>query len=75
MREAIKPHARSGEEKKCIPVSPREFEVLILMAKGADNDEIAMKLVVSKRTVQNHVSNIYGKLGLESRVGFEPTTP
>ncbi len=48
-------------------LTPREREVLRLLALGLDNDEIAMKLVISRRTVQNHVSNIYGKLGLDSR--------
>jgi DNA-binding NarL/FixJ family response regulator len=45
----------------------RELEVLRLLAQGFDNTAIAQKLVVTKRTVQNHVSNIYGKLGVDSR--------
>ena len=49
------------------PLTPREMEVLRLLAQGLDNAGIAERLVVTKRTVQNHVSNIYGKLELTSR--------
>lgn len=49
------------------PLTPREREVLRLLALGLSNDEIAEKLVITRRTVQNHVSAIYGKLGLASR--------
>lgn len=38
-----------------------------LIALGLDNDAIAEKLVISKRTAQNHVSAIYSKLNLTSR--------
>jgi DNA-binding NarL/FixJ family response regulator len=48
-------------------LTARELEVLRLLAQGFDNTAIAQKLVVTKRTVQNHVSNIYGKLGVDSR--------
>ncbi len=41
--------------------------MLRLLAQGLDNAAIARQLVVTKRTVQNHVSNIYGKLGVSSR--------
>lgn len=49
------------------PLTPRETEVLVLLAQGLDNAAIARKLVVTMRTVQNHVSNVYGKLGVASR--------
>lgn len=45
----------------------REVETLRLLAQGLDNTAIAEKLVVAKRTVQNHVSTIYAKLGVSSR--------
>ena len=48
-------------------LSPRELEILALVADGRDNGEIAAKLVLSQRTVERHVSNIYLKLGLEGR--------
>jgi DNA-binding NarL/FixJ family response regulator len=49
------------------PLTPREIEVLRLLAQGLDNAAIAEALVLTTRTVQNHVSNIYGKLGVTSR--------
>jgi NarL family two-component system response regulator LiaR len=64
-RKAIAP-VRAQEAE---PLTPRECEVLRLLALGLSNDEIAEKLFITKRTVQNHVSNIYGKLGLDSRAG------
>ncbi|MFO7742848.1 MAG: response regulator transcription factor [Anaerolineae bacterium] len=59
----------SSESTESSPFSltPRETEVLRLLAQGLDNASIAECLVVTKRTVQNHVSNIYAKLGTASR--------
>ena len=48
-------------------LTPREEEVLSLIARGYSNREIANSLVVSERTARTHVSNILGKLGLASR--------
>ena len=53
--------------RDCESLTPREQEVLSLLARGLDNEAIARQLVVTRRTVQNHVSNIYGKLGVASR--------
>ena len=57
----------SSPEPPSIPLTPREKEVLRLLAQGLDNETIAQRLVVTKRTVQNHVSNIYSKLEVSSR--------
>jgi DNA-binding NarL/FixJ family response regulator len=48
-------------------LTPREIETLRLLARGLDNTAIAQELVVTKRTVQNHVSTIYAKLGVTTR--------
>lgn len=49
-------------------LSPRELDVLRLLAQGMENSEIAETLHISHRTAKNHVSSILGKLGLPSRV-------
>jgi DNA-binding CsgD family transcriptional regulator len=48
-------------------LSPRELEVLRLVAAGRSNQAIATELVISDRTVERHVSNIFVKLGVGSR--------
>ena len=48
-------------------LTPREREVLTLMAQGMSNGEIASALFISEHTVKNHVSNIYRKLGDNDR--------
>ena len=45
-------------------LTPRERDVLEHCARGRTNDEIATALTLSPRTVERHLSNIYGKLGL-----------
>ena len=48
-------------------LTPREKEVLLLVAQGATNKEVAGGLVISEYTARNMVSNILSKLGLRSR--------
>jgi ATP/maltotriose-dependent transcriptional regulator MalT len=48
-------------------LSPREAEILALMARGRSNAEIAGTLVLSIRTVERHISNLYEKLGVAGR--------
>jgi LuxR family maltose regulon positive regulatory protein len=49
------------------PLTPRELEVLHLLAEGLTNPEIARRLVVSLPTVKSHARNLYGKLDVHSR--------
>jgi DNA-binding NarL/FixJ family response regulator len=46
----------------------REHEILALLAEGLGNTAIAERLVISPKTVSTHVGNIYGKLGVRTRV-------
>jgi NarL family two-component system response regulator LiaR len=48
-------------------LTDREIEVLRLVAKGRSNRQIATQLVLSKRTVQSHLRNIFNKLEVDSR--------
>ncbi len=50
-------------------LTQREVEVLRLLARGLSNKEIAERLVISPKTVGNHVEHIYGKIGSSNRAG------
>ena len=59
---------RAGTAVSPFPqLSEREVEVLDLVARGAPNADIARRLVLSEKTVRNHVSNVFGKLGVNDR--------
>ncbi|MEW1603098.1 DNA-binding response regulator [Streptomyces sp. DH-12] len=60
--------AAGGGERKAPRLTERETEVLRLVAKGLSYKQIAERLVISHRTVQNHVQNTLGKLQLHNRV-------
>lgn len=62
LRELMRP-----KEAPLEPLSEREREVLILIAQGLSNRDIAEKLVLSEGTIKNHVSNILNKLQAENR--------
>jgi DNA-binding NarL/FixJ family response regulator len=49
-------------------LSPRETEILRLVAGGESNQAIADRLVLSRRTVENHIANVYSKIGAANRV-------
>jgi DNA-binding NarL/FixJ family response regulator len=51
-------------------LSERELEIIELVAEGLTNQEIAVRLTISKRTVDNHVSNIFTKTGAKNRVAL-----
>ena len=62
LRELMHPQA-----KPLVTLSEREREVLVLLAQGQSNREIAERLVIAEGTVKNHVSNVLGKLQAENR--------
>jgi DNA-binding NarL/FixJ family response regulator len=62
------PAAQDADQPGAPQLTERETEVLRLVAKGLSYKQIAERLVISHRTVQNHVQNTLGKLQLHNRV-------
>ena len=60
--------ARRGVTPREDPLTPRETQVLKLIAEGDSNREIAEELVISQKTVERHRANILDKLGMHDRV-------
>jgi pimeloyl-ACP methyl ester carboxylesterase/DNA-binding CsgD family transcriptional regulator len=56
-----------GEDPAFASLSPREREVLMLIMEGLGNAQIAERLAISEKTVRNHVSNVFDKLGVWTR--------
>ncbi|HEX2085421.1 MAG TPA: response regulator transcription factor, partial [Solirubrobacteraceae bacterium] len=70
VRALIREHldrARRGEPARTDPLTPREQEIVKLIAEAHTNDEIAEMLVISKKTVERHRANILEKLGMSDR--------
>lgn len=58
---------RAPSPDETVALSPRELEVVSLLARGKSNKAIAIRLGISERTARTHVSNILRRLGLSSR--------
>jgi DNA-binding NarL/FixJ family response regulator len=58
--------SRRREDDPLRSLTPRERDVLVLMAEGGSNQGIADKLVITTRAVEKYVSTIFGKLGIPS---------
>jgi DNA-binding CsgD family transcriptional regulator/pimeloyl-ACP methyl ester carboxylesterase len=61
--EATRPAASESDGQRDAGLTPRELEVLRLIGRGLSNQEIAEELVLSVRTVERHITNLYGKIG------------
>ena len=64
---AIHPFTPDEQKRNSLGITPREFEVLELIANGLSNREIADKLFVSENTVKTHSSRVFDKLGARRR--------
>ncbi|WP_235632134.1 HD domain-containing phosphohydrolase [Mycolicibacterium rutilum] len=62
-------HASTKRTARPDGLTAREVEVLRLVAQGASNKDIAAKLVLSEKTVRNHVERAYAKIGVSNRIG------
>jgi DNA-binding CsgD family transcriptional regulator len=62
-----RPAGGGGAPSRAAECSPREREVLAVVAEGASNPEIAARLSISEATVRSHVQSLRGKLGARSR--------
>ncbi|MEA5581234.1 helix-turn-helix transcriptional regulator [Nodularia harveyana UHCC-0300] len=60
----------AGQSQTPVSLSDRELQIIDLVASGLTNQDIAVKLEISKRTVDNHISNILTKTQTENRVAL-----
>jgi DNA-binding NarL/FixJ family response regulator len=60
--------ARDGEDMPADPLSPRELEVVKLVAEARTSEQIASILGVSRKTIERHRENVLAKLGMRDRV-------
>ena len=60
----------TSESRTPVTLSDRELQIIDLVAAGLTNQEIAAKLEISKRTVDNHISNILTKTKTNNRVAL-----
>jgi DNA-binding NarL/FixJ family response regulator len=72
-RRLIEEFARFGQTRRARPaeldeLTPRELDVLRLLARGMSNAEIAETLVLGDTTIKTHVAHVLGKLGVRDRV-------
>jgi len=64
---AGEPFAPNETKREDLGITPRELEILELIAKGLSNREIAVRLFVSENTVKTHASRVFDKLGAKRR--------
>ena len=62
--------SQPSQEKEQTPLSERELQIVELVAAGLTNQEISAQLDISKRTVDNHISNVLNKTATGNRVAL-----
>ncbi|HWE53473.1 MAG TPA: response regulator transcription factor [Bryobacteraceae bacterium] len=60
--------ARLGLREHAAALSQRELEIVVLVARGFKNKEMAERMFISEQTVKNHLHNIFDKLGVSDRL-------
>jgi two-component system nitrate/nitrite response regulator NarL len=66
--EDLRRKAAMVPERKTFGLTPRELEIVICIVEGCSNKEIARRYTISERTVHGHLSNIFGKCGVSTRL-------
>jgi DNA-binding NarL/FixJ family response regulator len=66
-RAELEPRESAGASDDAFHLTPRELEILGLLAEGLTQDQIAERLVIAPKTVATHIERILGKLGVQSR--------
>ncbi len=64
---ALEPFAPNTAQQQALGITPRELEILTLIARGLSNREIATQLFVSENTVKTHCARAFDKLGAARR--------
>ncbi len=64
---AAEPFVPDDRKREDLGITPRELDILVLIANGMSNREIAEKLFVSENTVKTHSSRVFSKLGAKRR--------
>jgi len=68
MRQFASPGDAAAKDRERSPLSQREREIVVLVAQGFKNKEIAERMFISEQTVKNHLHNIFDKLGVSDRL-------
>lgn len=66
--ESMTNRSREKENYKNLGLTRREYQVLTIIARGKTNQEIAVDLGISEKTVERHIQGVYSKMGVVSRV-------
>jgi DNA-binding NarL/FixJ family response regulator len=68
MKQFASPGDPASKDRERSPLSQREREIVVLVAQGFKNKEIAERMFISEQTVKNHLHNIFDKLGVSDRL-------